>query len=133
MAIRTTSSRCHWSLGRGRRRRMAVALLMRCTQITRGKGRGAVPRERVMLQQGTPKRGVRRTEPEILLPNRRFARPERGSGIRVFVIGRGGQRTYFAKPGPFSALVATIVLGALLVVSLVFALSVLLIAALVVG
>jgi hypothetical protein len=86
-----------------------------------------------MTQQGTPKRGEPRTEPEILLPNRRFERPDRGSGIRIFVIGRGGQRTYFAKPGPLSALVATIVLGALLVVTLVFALGVLLIAALVVG
>jgi hypothetical protein len=86
-----------------------------------------------MPQQGTSKRGEPRTEPEILLPNRRFERPERGSGIRVFVIGRGGQRTYFAKPGPFSALVATIVLGAVLVIILVFALSVLLIATLVVG
>jgi hypothetical protein len=86
-----------------------------------------------MPQQGTPERGEPRTEPEIIPPNRRFERPERSSGIWVLVIGRGGQRTYFAKPGPLSALVATIVLGALLVIILVFALSVFLIATLVVG
>ena len=49
-------------------------------------------------------------------------------GIRVFVIGRGGRRTYFAKPGPLTALVSAIVLGALLAIILVFALSVFLIA-----
>ena len=52
-----------------------------------------------MPQQGTPERGEPRTEPEIIPPNRRFGRPEGGSGIRVFVIGRGGRRTYFAKAG----------------------------------
>jgi hypothetical protein len=73
-----------------------------------------------MPQQGTPERGKPRTEPEIIPPNRRFERPEGGSGIRVFVIGR---RTYFAKPGPLTALVATIVLGALLVITLVIVLG----------
>src|SRR5215472_4363759 len=86
-----------------------------------------------MPQQGTPERGEPRTEPEIIPPNRRFERPEGGSGIRVFVIGRGGQRTYFVRPGPLTALVAAIVLGALLVITLVFALSVFLIVVLVVG
>src|SRR4029077_7806759 len=87
-----------------------------------------------MPHPGTPERGEPRTEPEIILPNHRFERPTDGeSGIRVFVIGRGGRRTYFAKPGPLTALVAAIVLGALLVIILVFALSVFLIAFLVVG
>ena len=87
-----------------------------------------------MSYQGTPKRGEPRTEPEIIPPNHRFARSAGGeSGIRVFVIGRGGRRTYFAKPGPLTALVAAIVFGALLVIILVFALSVFLIATLVVG
>ena len=86
-----------------------------------------------MPQQGTPERGEPRTEPEIIPPNHRFERPTDGeSGIRVFVIGRGGRRTYFAKPGPLTALVAAIALGALLVIILVFALSVFLIAILVV-
>ena len=70
-----------------------------------------MPRARVMPQQGTSQRGESRNEPEIIPPNRRFGRPEGGSGIRVFVIGRGGRRTYFAKPGPLTALVAAIVLG----------------------
>ena len=86
-----------------------------------------------MPQQGTPERGEPRTEPEIIPPNRRFERPEGGSGIRVFVIGRAGRRTYFAKPGPLTALVAAIVLGALLVVTFVIVLGVFLIAILVVG
>ena len=85
-----------------------------------------------MPQQGTPERREPRTEPEIIPPNPRFERPAGGeSGIRVFVIGRGGRRTYFAKPGPLTALVAAIALGALLVIFLVFALSVFLIAVLV--
>ena len=50
----------------------------------------------------------------------------------VFVIGRGGRRTYFAKSGPLTALVAAIVLGALLVITLVIVLGVFLIAILVV-
>jgi hypothetical protein len=87
-----------------------------------------------MPQQRTTERGEPRTEPEIIPPSRRFERPAGGEpGIRVFVIGRGGQRTYFAKPGPLTTLVAAIVLGALLVVILVFALSVFLIAILVVA
>src|SRR5438132_6771676 len=87
-----------------------------------------------MSYQGTPKRGEPRTEPEIIPPSHRFEQPERGkSGIRVFVIRRGGRHNYFAKPGPLTALVAAIVLGALLVIILVFALSVFLIAILVVG
>ena len=78
--------------------------------------------------------GAQRTSnrTEIIPPNHRFERPASGeSGIRVFVIGRGGRRTYFAKPGPLTALVAAIALGALLVIFLVFALSVFLIAVLV--
>ena len=87
-----------------------------------------------MPHQGTPKRWEPRTEPEIIPPNHRFEQPEGGkSGMRVFVIGRSGQRTYFAKPGPLTGLVAAIVLGALLVIILFFALSVFLIAILVVG
>ena len=86
-----------------------------------------------MPQQGTPERGEPRTEPEIIPPNRRFEQPEGRTGIRVFVIGRGGRRAYFAKPGPFTALVAAIVLGALLVITLVIVLGVFLIAILVVG
>ena len=84
-----------------------------------------------MPQQGTSGCGEPRTEPEIIPPNRRFERPEGGSGIRVFVIGRGGRRTYFAKPGPLTALVGTIVLGALLVITLVIVLGVLIVAALI--
>src|SRR5262249_34354272 len=87
-----------------------------------------------MRHQETPERWEPRTEPEIIPPNHKFERPAGGeSGIRVLVIGRGGQRTYFARPGPLTALVAAIVLGALLVIALVFALSVFLIAVLVVG
>jgi hypothetical protein len=87
-----------------------------------------------MPQQGTPKRGEPRTEPEIIPANRRLEQPAGGeSGIRVFVMGRGGRRTYFAKPGPLTALIAAIVLGALLVITFVFALGVFLIAILVVG
>jgi hypothetical protein len=85
-----------------------------------------------MPHQGTPERWEPRTEPEIIAPNHRFERPESGkSGIRVFVIGGSGQRTYFAKPGPLTGL--AIVLGALFVIILFFALSVFLIATLVVG
>jgi hypothetical protein len=87
-----------------------------------------------MPHQGSPERGEPRTEPEIIPPNHKFERQAGGeSGIRVFVIGRGGRRTYFAKPGPLTALVASVVLGALLAIILVFALSVFLIAVLVVG
>jgi hypothetical protein len=87
-----------------------------------------------MPHQRTPERWEPRTEPEIIPPNHRFEQPEGGkSGIRVFVIGRSGQRTYFAKPGPLTSLVAAIVLAALLVIILFFALSVLLMATLVVG
>jgi hypothetical protein len=87
-----------------------------------------------MPHQGTPERWEPRTEPEIIPPNHKFEQSEGGkSGIRVFVIGRSGQRTYFAKPGPLTGLVAAIVLGALLVIILFFALSVVLIATLVVG
>ncbi len=87
-----------------------------------------------MSHRGTPETRGPRTEPEIILPNHRFERRAGGEpGIRVFVIGRSGRRTYFAKPGPITALVAAIVLGALLVVILVFALSVFLIAVLLAG
>jgi hypothetical protein len=87
-----------------------------------------------MPHQGTPERWEPQTEPEIIPPNHRFEQPDSGkSGIQVFVIGRSGQRTYFAKPGPLTGLVAAIVLGALLVIILFFALSVLLMATLVVG
>ena len=86
-----------------------------------------------MPHQGTPERGEPRTEPEIIPPNHRFERPSGAeSGIRVFVIGRAGRRIYFARPGPLTALFAAIVFGALLVMILVFALSVFLIAGLVV-
>ena len=86
-----------------------------------------------MPQQGTSGCGEPRTEPEIIPPNRRFERPEGGSGIRVFVIGRGGRSTYFAKPGPLTALGAAIVLGALLGIALVIVLGVFLIAIVAVG
>src|SRR5437667_12822782 len=87
-----------------------------------------------MSPQKTPQRREPRTEPEIMPPNHRFERPGGGeSGIRVFVIGHGGRRTYFAKPGPLTGLVAAILLGALFAVTLVFAVSVFLIAILVVG
>jgi hypothetical protein len=98
------------------------------------KGRGAVPRERVMPHQRTPERWEPRTEAEIIPPDHRFEQPEGGkSGIRISVIGRSGERIYSAKPGPLTGLVAGIVLGALLVMILFFALSLFLIATLVVG
>ena len=87
-----------------------------------------------MPHQGTPERWEPQTEPEIIPSNLRFEQPEGGtSGVRLFVIGRSGQRTYFAKPGRLTGLVAAIVLGALLVIILFFALSVFLIATLMVG
>ena len=99
------------------------------TANTEGKGRGSVPRERVMPHQRTPERWEPRTEAEIIPPDHRFEQPEGGkSGIRVSVIGRSGERIYSAKPGPLTGLVAGIVLGALLVMILFFALSLFLIA-----
>ena len=87
-----------------------------------------------MSQQGSPRRGKPQTEPEIIPPNSRLEQLADGnSEIRVFVAGRGGQRTFFVKPGPLTALVAAIVLGALLVITLVIVLGAFLISIFVVG
>jgi hypothetical protein len=87
-----------------------------------------------MPRQRTPERVEPRAEPEIVSPNRRFGRSADGaSGIRILVMGRNGRRTYFAKPGPPTVIIAAIVLGALSVITLVIVLGVFLISIPVIG
>jgi CHASE2 domain-containing sensor protein len=84
--------------------------------------------ESVMPQQRTPEPEKPRDEPEIILPNRKLERSAEGaSGVRIFVVGRNGGRTYFSNPGRLTVMIAAIVLGALSIITLVIVLGVFLI------
>ena len=81
-----------------------------------------------MSQQWAPERQNPRDEPEIILPSRKFGRSADGaSRMRIFVVRPSGCRMYFAKPGPLTAIVAAIVLGAISVITLVIVVGVFLI------
>jgi hypothetical protein len=81
-----------------------------------------------MSRQRAPVRQNPRDEPEIIVPSRNFGPSADGAtGMRIFVVGRSGDRIYFAKPGPLTAIIAAIVLGALSVITVVIVLGVFLI------
>ena len=80
-----------------------------------------------MLERRT-ERGGPSAEPEIILPDRSVRRSGDGRyRIQISVAGRSGGRTYLAKPGPVTAIVAGIVLGMLVLATLVIVLGVFLI------